>query len=541
MSKILIIIPARGGSKGIPRKNLRTLAGKPLIYYSIQTALSLEKEGVDVDVYVSSEDNEILALSQQFGAQIIKRDPVLSGDLVTLDSVICEAYRKVESKAYDLVITMQPTSPLLKKQSLLQAIKKMEESPNVETVLSVTSDAHLSWKKEEGAFVPNYEKRLNRQELPNIYKETGGFVIARSFLLREGIRIGKNVDVFELNGPESIDIDDFSDWSLCEYYVKRKQILFIVAGYREIGMGHVYNALSIANEILEHEITFLVDNKSQLAFDKIASNHYKVIKQKAPTLLEEVHNLNPDIIINDRLDTDKEEILEMKKIASHLINFEDLGSGASEADLVFNAMYPERESPANHFYGLDYFILRDEFLFADRHIPRNEVKRVLVCFGGVDPNDFTRRIVSIFQVYQQIEVSVIVGLGYEHFEVLKEDYPQLTIMQNVSNISTEIAKADIVFTSAGRTTFETASIGTPAIILCQNQRETTHFFAWDEYGFKNLGLGSKVTNQAIENAIKEVFELSVREEMIQKMNSSNLRNGKTNVLQKIRNLISNEA
>ena len=123
--KILVIIPARGGSKGVPQKNLRSLNKKPLIYYSIKTALNSKFKP---DVYVTSDNSEILTISKQLGAKTLKRNLKLSDDNVTLDPVIYYAFKKIElieNKKYILVITMQPTSPLLKIQSLDTAIKKM--------------------------------------------------------------------------------------------------------------------------------------------------------------------------------------------------------------------------------------------------------------------------------------------------------------------------------------------------------------------------------------------------------------------------------
>ena len=109
---ILVIIPARGGSKGIPRKNLRLLGGKPLLYYSIKTALS---STFKPDVYVSSDDDEILNMAKKNNAKIFKRNADNAQDNTTLDPVIFECFKaveKIEGKSYDLVITFQPTSPL---------------------------------------------------------------------------------------------------------------------------------------------------------------------------------------------------------------------------------------------------------------------------------------------------------------------------------------------------------------------------------------------------------------------------------------------
>jgi len=100
---ILVVIPARGGSKGIPRKNLRLLAGKPLLFYSINNAL---KSRFDLDIFVSSEDDEILNTAQKFSAKTHKRNQSIADDKTTLDPVIYDCYihaKQTEKKDYDLI------------------------------------------------------------------------------------------------------------------------------------------------------------------------------------------------------------------------------------------------------------------------------------------------------------------------------------------------------------------------------------------------------------------------------------------------------
>ena len=159
--KTVVIIPARGGSKGIPRKNLRPLAGKPLIYYSIR--YSLECPEVDA-VYVSTDDSEIALFAERFGAKVLMRPPQLADDKTTIDPVICNAVDELESqgKLFDIVVTVQPTSPLMTSKDISEGISMFQDS-EVETVLSVQDDRHLRWKIENDIPVPEYQKRVNRQ------------------------------------------------------------------------------------------------------------------------------------------------------------------------------------------------------------------------------------------------------------------------------------------------------------------------------------------------------------------------------------------
>ena len=540
MARILVVIPARGGSKGIPRKNLRKLLDRPLIAYSINVAL---RSKYDPDVYVSTDDEEIEDISKKYNACVLRRDSLNSQDNTTLDPVIYDAYLKISAnkeKEYDLIVTLQPTSPLLKVESLDKAIEQIINNKNIDTIISATDDTHLTWKKVEKNYVPNYTERLNRQYLEPLYKETGGFMITRSSVISETSRIGKNVDLYLLTGSEAIDVDTYEDWSLCEYHLRHRKILFVVSGNKSIGLGHVYNCLLLANDILDHEVVFLVDNDSSLALEKIKEKNYPVYMQKSEDLIDDIRQISPDVIINDRLDTDTEYMKKLKELSSKIINFEDLGSGSSMADLVVNAMYPEKEIFPNHYYGHKYFVLRDEFILTPAKKVAKEVRNVLLSFGGVDPNNYTHKVVeSIYQycLSSNIHITIICGFGYQKIDTLKP-YDEITIIENTMSIADIISKSDIVFTSAGRTTFETASLHVPAIVLAQNKREETHFFASEENGFVNLGLGKNVSKQHILQVFMDVAEsYDTRKHMSNLMSSTSLKDGRKVVNSLIKSVI----
>lgn len=538
--EILVVIPARGGSKGIPRKNLRALNGKPLIYYSINNALSSELVS---DVFVSSDDDEILTISQNFGAQIHKRPKALAEDATTLDPVIYECYKYAEitnNKKYDFVITLQPTSPLLKTQSLKLAIEKLIENDSIDTIISCVNDTHLTWVKNNNKFEPNYEKRLNRQYLKPIYKETGGFLITRNRIISENNRIGKSVYLQELSGGEGIDIDTHEDWALCDYLLRKKKIVFVVRGNKEIGLGHVINTLSIANDILNHEITFFCLKDSGLAYEMIKNNNYKVVLQNTHNFSEEIIALNPSVVINDCLDTSYNYINQFKSNNIKVINIEDLGEGAIEADLVINAMYEKKEAIKNQYFGFEYFILKQEFLHLPFYTIKENVTNVLIAFGGVDPCNLTEKVLkSIHPICDKlnIKITVIAGFGYSKFETI-ESFDKINVLKSVNNISKHMLEVDIAFSSGGRTTFELASIGVPTIVLCQNERELTHSFCSLENGFANLGLGELVESSTINEKFLEItHSFALRKKMFEKYNEFDLKKGKSKVMNLINNLM----
>lgn len=540
-SRVMIIIPARGGSKGIPRKNLRSLSGKPLLYYSIRTALASKYQP---EVYVSTDDPEISAVSSRLGAKVIQRDVLYARDDTTLDPVIYAGYLNVvdsTNNTYDLVVTLQPTSPLLKTSSLDAAIDMIVDDPEIDTVISAVEDTHLSWIRKDGRYVPNYKKRVNRQYLDPVFKETGGFLITRSSLIAENNRIGNVVALYLLEKGENIDIDTDENWAMCEFYLTRKKILFVISGNNQIGLGHVYNALIVANDLIKHQLEFLVDKTSQLAFDQISSKNYPVRMQVNDDIVNDIGLIAPDIVINDRLDTTVEYVTSIKNLGIKVINFEDLGVGARHADLVINAIYPEKMVLPKHYFGHDYFILRDEFLLVP---PKSEisevVSNVLLTFGGVDPNNISQKVIAAIYEYciaHNIQLSVITGFGYSKHETLRR-YENVTVHHNSSTIANEISAADVVFTSAGRTVYEVAALHVPTIVLAQNARELTHFFASSDYGFINLGLCSDITeNEILLTFISLVENLTLRRHMSNLMAKCNLSDGRKRVLKLIKDLM----
>ena len=536
-NKILVVIPARGGSKGIPRKNIRLLDNKPLISYSIGIAKS--SEYVD-DIVVTTDDSEIALLSEKFGASVIRRSEELSGDEVPLDPVIYDALVKKEKLAldeYDIVITLQPTSPLLKPSTLDKAIEKFEDF-GVDSVLSVVDDRHLSWGYDENndRYFPNYIERKNRQYLPKDFRETGAILATRRQFVNEMSRLGTNLDLIEVSREESVDIDNYEDWWIAENYLQKKKIAIVVNAYDEIGTGHVYRCLSIASKLVFHEVLFLLDERHQLGIDIVNNYNYPFkLYDGKDDLINNLREYNPQMVINDILDTSEEYISILKNEGYFVVNFEDLGTGTFVADIVFDALYEhEIGEQENIFTGHKYYILKDEFYFQPQKIITQQVNNVLITFGGTDPNNFTEKVIdSILATSFDGRINVIVGLGYQGLEELIDKYEHnqsIQIYKNVSNISEFMFKADIVFTSAGRTMYEICSLGVPTICLCQNDREVTHVFANESNGFINMGLGEAIEKQDIvDQFLKLVNDYDLRIEMNKKMLAIDLKDGFENI------------
>lgn len=533
--KILVVIPARGGSKGIPRKNIRFMAGKPLISYAIGCA---KNSSYEMDIIVSTDDEEIKYVASRYGAGILDRPDSLAGDSVTLDPVIFHAVNKMEEingYKYDLVITMQPTSPKLSSDTLNKAIDYLLQN-NYDTVISGVNDPRLSWRIEDGKCVPNYEKRLNRQYLPKDLKETGAFVITRREFVKENGRFGANVSLYEVPESESGDIDTVQDWCVAEMELNKKTILLRVDGYPQIGMGHVYRGLQIAYGLMEHKIYFVLSEKSEIGIAKIQSSHYpyEVIKDD-DEILGLIDKYKADIVINDILNTSEEYVQKLKDKGVRVVNFEDLGTGAVTADATVNALY-DGENTDKLFFGSDYYLIRDEFVIAKPKEFAEKPEEILVLFGGTDPRNLTQKTIKALMAVDGIEnihITVILGMGYEKKdEIIKltQECKNITIVQDVKLMSEYMSKADIAIASQGRTMLELAAMGVPTVLMSQNSREATHEFGGIKNGYLNLGAGNEVDEVTIGKTVDWLINCpSIRKNMREQMLTRDLRHGLTRV------------
>lgn len=228
----IIVIPARGGSKGVPRKNLRTVGGQPLVAYGIETALNTP--GIDL-VAVSTEDEEIACVSRDLGAEIIDRPSQLARDEVSLPEVIKHAKIFFEEKGIypKRYISLQPTGPLITSKSLTEATELHKET-NCDSVVSVAEviHGHPYWAK---SFDPETRKIANfldvdvlkypqKQDLPRCYMYTGGFYIRKTELLNEskGFYLGEDIRGYLLPSEEALDIDTEGDLHYFEFLISQR-------------------------------------------------------------------------------------------------------------------------------------------------------------------------------------------------------------------------------------------------------------------------------------------------------------------------------
>ncbi len=509
--RVLVVIPARGGSKAIPRKNLCPIGGKPLIAWVIEAACAA---GVD-RVLVSTDDDRIALTARRAGAEVLMRDPELARDAVTLDPVVFDAVQKEEhaGRDYDLVLTVQPTSPLLRSSTIRRVIDRFADD-DIDTILTAIDDTHLAWEERDGKPVPVYTARVNRQQLPRRFRETGGVLATRRRCVTQASRIGGNVQLEVLDGFEGLDIDTGDDWLTAEAALARKRIAFLVIGNRTQGLGHVTRLLTLLESLNAHHTKIFCTPEQDLAISLLESAFYRPERVEPAERVEALKRFGADIVIHDELDTDPQQIRAEKAAGMKVIVFEDVGPGKDEADVVFNALFPEEESEPSRkrFFGPSVYCLRDEFRHAKRNSFHEKPRRVLITFGGTDPSRLTLRTLELVVSHCNLPITVVAGRGLADFEELETRCGALAALgrdievhRDAALMSELMAGADIAFSSAGRTLYELAHMSVPTIVLAQNDVEMKHRFASIENGFIFLGRGVDVQDASIASALQSLI------------------------------------
>tara|TARA_R110002167_G_scaffold130058_2_gene313428 strand:- start:527 stop:1195 length:669 start_codon:yes stop_codon:yes gene_type:complete len=214
----IVIIPARGNSKRLPKKNVLLLKGKPLIAHSIEYA----KQNINLvnDIYVTTDDDEIKRIAIGLGVKVIDRPKEISGDLATTVSALKHVLENVE-KSFDNVILLQPTNPLRPKALLKEALKKYTEL-NYDSLMTVSLNKNKLGKIVNGNFEPyNYVMGQRSQDLEPLYFENGLLYITKAELILKGRILGENNCPFITNHPYSkVDIDIEIDFKYAEFILK---------------------------------------------------------------------------------------------------------------------------------------------------------------------------------------------------------------------------------------------------------------------------------------------------------------------------------
>jgi CMP-N-acetylneuraminic acid synthetase/spore coat polysaccharide biosynthesis predicted glycosyltransferase SpsG len=445
MSDLLAVVPARGGSKGIPGKALRSVAGTPLLLRTLRT---LEEAQVADQIMVSTDCSDITAYAKARGYTVLKRAPELADDHTPLADV---AKNVVEDTGWTGTIGLfQSTCPLITPGTIRQAVDAFDNGDR-DWMITVRQDQHLHWLNDKPL-----TDRVNRQQLAGLWCETGACQLMTSDYARTGQGAA---GTFPISEREALDIDTPDDLIMAERLLTAgRQIHFIVRMGHEVGTGHFWRSLAIARSLSHHRVSWEWRGQPPEWARTMLAQQVSIVEADAPA----------DLTVFDCLATDESELLQARLDGSKILLLEDQ---SWYADCQINALLDAQD--------LRYLVLREEFQHLPERAHREHAHNVLVTFGGTDPANLTTRLTRSLVDFHQLDLQVI-----------RPGHPV--------SMAERMLWADVIVTSQGRTVLEAAAVGTPAISIAANEREARHIRL---PGVTYLGLHSTVTDEQIAQTV----------------------------------------
>jgi N-acylneuraminate cytidylyltransferase len=221
--RTVAIIPARGGSQRVPRKNLMEVGGKPLIVHSIEQALAAA--AVD-EVIVSTEDDEIATVSRSAGARVIARPADLAGATASSESALLHVLDSLAAPDPDLVVFLQATSPV-RDPSDIDAAVELFLAEGADSLFSAHPEKAHTWIREDGelrSFSYDWRDRRREQDMPPQLRENGSIYVFRPALLRQqGNRLGGRIVVYEMDWWSSFQVDEPEHAELIDWILKARR------------------------------------------------------------------------------------------------------------------------------------------------------------------------------------------------------------------------------------------------------------------------------------------------------------------------------
>ncbi len=536
MNGLLIVIPASKKSVAFPDDLVKKLAGVTLIQRAITIAKSTVSES---QILVMTDSEELNLICQRQGVASYF-NPALRWQAQTASPLeIVSHLIAYDGEWHDLML-LSPYAPLLSVE-ILRAAYKHYVSANARYLVPVVrlyANQYTPWP------LSLREKLQARHHALTI--ESSLFSITDRRLLEADCEISVQPLAFPLD-EAPIEIRNYQDWWLCEKLLNRRKIVFRVIGHNSVGMGHIYRCLALAHEISDHEVYFVCDTSSYIAATKLAGYDYWLGVYEPEAIEQAIIDLKPDLVVNDILNTEADYVSRLRDKGIYVVNYEDLGSGAAEADLTINDLYDEALLEGERIaWGHQWFFLRDEFQDARPNKFQERVSRLLITFGGTDPSDFTRRVLLLVAPYcaeQGITVDVVTGDGYSHREALLTLIAGLTASVTYTHVTGTISRimenTQLAISSNGRTVYELAHMNIPAIVLSHHVREMSHRFSCEENGFLSFDIhnGSEQESSILQEFQRLVEDATYRHTLFNNMRRYNFLANKHKVVAQLQGFL----
>lgn len=309
------------------------------------------------------------------------------------------------------------------------------------------------------------------------------------------------------------------------------KILFRLEATPELGSGHLMRCLALAEKLKESisnvDITFITS--SNAVGEQVKSYDYKLINlPPSKNVVEEIRYyekyLKKAIVITDIPDISEDYLKTLKKEVWLLVSIDDGSDTVFYSDILINPNHNPNinysySSKTQYYSGAKYVILKKAFekYAVKKKRLRREVKSLFICFGGSDRNNITKKILNMIRE-MDVNITVVIGMMYPYYNELVKDIKEhinIQIKRDAHNMDELIYDADLAIISGGTLLYETCAVGTPAIVICQNEEQNreSEFFAKNNASI-NLGMFDNINEDTARNTIlKLISDYDTREQL----------------------------
>jgi len=539
VKNLTIFIPALKKKVAFQDDLVKKIAGITPIQRAIDKSRKL---GVnDKNIHLLTDSEEIRLIGERNGIGVYW-DTKLVWDKKYIKNRLYQ-YLLSKSKLSQFTLILSPYGVLLTTSLIEQAINALLES-NQDILKPVKRESRQLFESKNNDVI---ESIIGAKKQTHLV-ECKAFILLKSEVITKGWEKQINFLPWEVD-HDLLEIESFQDWWVCEKLLQRKRIVFRVIGGKQVGMGHIYRAISLAHEITDHEILFVSDTDSKVAAINLAGYDYWLQIFKPEKIVEGIINLKPHLVINDVLSTNINDVIPLKEHGITVINFEDLGEGARLADLTINELYDMPQISGNNIYwGRNYFFLRDEFQEAIPNKFKKKIESILLTFGGTDQHNLTYKIYSsISSICRNygIKINIVTGPGYTGFQHLKKTicHDNNVLLTHATGVMSKIMEeSQLAITSNGRTVYELAHMNIPAIVIPQNDREKLHDFANEKTGFLVLDIYQSGKSEEVVSGLlnKLLRDNSLRFKLYKNLSTIEFNKNKKSIIEMILNNLKNQ-
>ena len=319
----------------------------------------------------------------------------------------------------------------------------------------------------------------------------------------------------------------------------KKTIVFIIESCIDKGLYPFERVATLANLLSQEDVYIFAKSSSKNALDILTNENLKpILFDHFDQFVTQIKELQPHLIIRDGHNSEAWQVENLRPFCNTIIHFDDLGEGGQACDCVLLSLYQEvKEYLPSHYIGGSFaFALPPAF---SHTYPLPESKKtadpphIVVAFEDGDEHNLTYRTLRhLTQLHIPLQITVMIDESYQHatddLQMMVLSRRNTAILRDKDALLQLLPKADIIICNANYTPYKVASYGVPCITLAQNEIELLHAFPREQNGFIHLGLGRKMKQSQIQNAVMELLLHEARSERaVKKQRQLNLENNNT--------------